>query len=102
MAALAGAERAVAILICCRLMAATMDPATKLKAKVEAEICGDAYTASGSTVTDASWIAVDEACRAALADGGKAPDDEDEAGRAMAYLSAQRDVTVEEVENYHA
>ena len=79
MAALAGAERAVAILICCRLMAATMDPATKLKAKVEAEICGDAYTASGSTVTDASWIAVDEACRAALADGGKAPDDEDEA-----------------------
>lgn len=79
MAALAGAERAVAILICCRLMAATMDPATKLKAKVEAEICGDAYTASGSTVTDASWIAVDEACRTVLADGGKAPDDEDEA-----------------------
>ena len=30
------------------------------------------------------------------------PDDADEAGRAMAYLSAQRDVTVEEVENYHA
>lgn len=30
---------------------------------------GDAYTASGSTVTDASWIAVDEACRAALAGG---------------------------------
>lgn len=37
MAALAGAERAVAILICCRLMAATMDPATKLKTKVEDE-----------------------------------------------------------------
>lgn len=78
MAALAGAERAVAILICCRLMAATMDPATKLKTKVEGEVNGDAYTASGSTVTDASWIAVDEACRAALAGGGKAAEDEDD------------------------
>ena len=78
MAALAGAERAVAILICCRLMAATMDPATKLKTKVEGEVNGDAYTASGSTVTDASWIAVDEACRAAAAGGGKAAEDEDD------------------------
>ena len=78
MAALAGAERAVAILICCRLMAATMDPATKLKTKVEGEVNGDAYTASGSTVTDASWIAVDEACRAALAGGDKAAEDEDD------------------------
>ncbi|MFR4802301.1 MAG: DNA topoisomerase [Eggerthellaceae bacterium] len=59
MAKLDGAERSVAILVCCRLMAATMDPATKLKTKVEGEIDGDAYTASGSTVTDASWIAVD-------------------------------------------
>ena len=41
MAKLDGAERSVAILVCCRLMAATMDPATKLKAKVEAEICGE-------------------------------------------------------------
>lgn len=78
MAKLDGAERSVAILICCRLMAATMDPATKLKTKVEGEINGDAYTASGSTVTDASWIAVDEACRAALAGGGKAAEDEDD------------------------
>ena len=78
MAARAGAARAVAILICCRLMAATMDPATKLKTKVEGEVNGDAYTASGSTVTDASWIAVDEACRAALAGGGKAAEDEDD------------------------
>ena len=78
MAKLDGAERSVAILVCCRLMAATMDPATKLKTKVEGEINGDAYTASGSTVTDASWIAVDEACRAALAGGGKAAEDEDD------------------------
>ena len=96
MAALAGAERAVAILICCRLMAATMDPATKLKAKVEAEICGDAYTASGSTVTDASWISVDEACRTALADGGKAPDDEDEAQAIPADIEQGDSFTVGE------
>ncbi len=63
----------VAILICCRLMAATMDPATKLKTKVEGEINGGAYTASGSTVTDASWIAVDEACRDALRAAARPP-----------------------------
>lgn len=96
MAKLDGAERSVAILICCRLMAATMDPATKLKAKVEAEICGDAYTASGSTVTDASWIAVDEACRTALADGGKAPDDEDEAQAIPADIEQGDSFTVGE------
>ncbi|MFR4570214.1 MAG: DNA topoisomerase [Collinsella stercoris] len=96
MAKLDGAERSVAILVCCRLMAATMDPATKLKAKVEAEICGDAYTASGSTVTDASWIAVDEACRTALADGGKAPDDEDEAQAIPADIEQGDSFTVGE------
>ena len=96
MAKLDGAERSVAILICCRLMAATMDPATKLKAKVEAEICGDAYTASGSTVTDASWIAVDEACRTARADGGKAPDDEDEAQAIPADIEQGDSFTVGE------
>lgn len=76
MAKLEGAERAVAVLICCRLMAATMDAATRLKTKVEADINGDAYTASGSTVTDASWIAVDDACRAAVASGGKSAEGE--------------------------
>ena len=31
----------MAILVCCRLMAATMDPATKLKTKIEAEVNGE-------------------------------------------------------------
>lgn len=69
MAGLEGAERAVMTLVCCRLLAAVMEPATRLRSRVELECGGTAYTASGSVVTDPSWMAVDDACREAL--GGR-------------------------------
>lgn len=66
MGRLKGAERSVMILVCCRLLAAVMDAGTRTHTRLVTDIDGTAFTASGSVVKDASWIAVDEACRRLL------------------------------------
>lgn len=71
---LSGAQRQVMLLICCRLLASVMDPGTRSRVKVACDIAGTEYTASGSTVKDASWIAVDEACKVEV---GFRPDPDD-------------------------
>lgn len=72
MAGLSGDELAVARLICCRLLAATMEPAERLRTRLSCECGGHEYSASGNVVTDASWIAVDDAARALV--GGRRED----------------------------
>lgn len=66
MGGLKGAERSVMLLVCCRLLAAVMDAGTRTHTRLVADIDGAAFDASGSVVKDASWIAVDEACRRLL------------------------------------
>lgn len=70
MAGLKGAERSVMLLVCCRLLAAVMEAGTRTHTKLEADIDGTRFSASGSIVKDASWIAVDEACRTMLKNHG--------------------------------
>lgn len=57
-AALPDDQRAVALLVCARLVEAVMPDAVKQKAKVVAECNGDAYEASSTEVIEASWLAV--------------------------------------------
>lgn len=76
---LSGAERQVMQLVCARLLTAVMESATRVRVKIEAECGGRAYAASGSQVTDASWIAVDDAARAMVAGGGEEADGADDA-----------------------
>lgn len=60
---LSGDELTVMRLVCCRLLAAIMEPATRLRSRLSCTCAGDVYEAAGSVVVDASWIAVDDACR---------------------------------------
>ena len=62
MASLPHDERQVALLICCRLLSATMPPGRRRKAKVELDAGGVPLEASSSHVVDPSWSAVDGAC----------------------------------------
>ena len=57
-AALPDDQRAVALLVCARLVEAVMPDAVKQKAKVVAECNGDAYEASSTEIVEASWLAV--------------------------------------------
>lgn len=57
-AALPDNQRAVALLVCARLVEAVMPDAVKQKAKVVAECNGDAYEASSTEIVEASWLAV--------------------------------------------
>lgn len=57
-AALPDDQRAVALLVCARLVEAVMPDAVKQKAKVVAECNGDAYEASSTEILEASWLAV--------------------------------------------
>ena len=57
-AALPDDQRAVALLVCARLVEAVMPDAVKQKAKVVAECNGDSYEASSTEVIEASWLAV--------------------------------------------
>lgn len=57
-AALPDDQRAVALLVCARLVEAVMPDAVKQKAKVVAECNGDAYEASSTEIIEASWLAV--------------------------------------------
>ena len=75
-AKLQGAERAVMLLVCCRLLSSVMDPAERLRSRITCVLDGAAYTASGSVVTDASWIGVDAAARTLV--GGPAEKAESE------------------------
>lgn len=70
MEGLSGAERAVMLLVCCRLLAAVMEPGMRAHAKAVIKIAGLDFSASGTSVKDASWMAVDDACRRALKDLG--------------------------------
>lgn len=94
---LGGAERSVMVLVCCRLLAAVMDAGTRTHTKVSAEIDGTEFTASGSVVKDASWIAVDDACKRLLkkrsddANAGSDSDTDSDSETIPAYL-AQGDV----------
>lgn len=75
---LSGDEAVVMRLICCRLLAAVMDPATRVRTKIEAVTAsGHRLRATGSVVTDPSWIAVDDAAFAGEAekDGGDGLDE---------------------------
>lgn len=78
MSRLEGAERSVMTLVCCRLLAAVMEPGVRTHSKIEVEIAGEVFTASGSVVKDASWIAVDDACKDALKGGSTSEDDPSE------------------------
>lgn len=95
MAGLKGAERSVMLLVCCRLLAAVMDAGTRTHTKVEADIDGTRFTASGSVVKDASWIAVDEACKCLLksrTDEGEADADPDSDSEEIPTTVAEGDV----------
>lgn len=76
---LASAERKVFLLIACRLLAAVMEPASIAKAKIEADIAGIAFSASGSRVVDEAWQAVDTACKKAVKGTHKTEDEENSA-----------------------
>ena len=57
-AALPDDQRAVALLVCARLVEAVMPDAVKLKSKVAAECNGHAYEASSTEIVESSWLAV--------------------------------------------
>lgn len=76
--ALQGAELAVMRLVCCRLLAAVMEPAERVRRRLVVECAGERFKASGSTVTDASWIAVDDAARALVGGGREESADADD------------------------
>lgn len=78
MASLRDNERKVASLIVSRLLAAVMDPATRTKVRLACEVDGNVYRASGSSVQDASWLAVDEAMRATLGSARRAREEPDQ------------------------
>ena len=80
MGELAGAERSVMILVCCRLLAAVMDAGMRTHTRVSADIDGTEFTASGSIVKDASWIGVDEACKRLLKGRSDDADSDSDAG----------------------
>ena len=63
---LSDAERAVMTLVCARLLCAVMGPAAMTVTKLGLSVGDDAYTATGSVVTDGSWRAVDAAARRLL------------------------------------
>lgn len=92
---LRGAERSVMILVCCRLLAAVMGAGVRTHTKVAADIDGTEFTASGSVVKDASWIAVDEACKHLLkkrTDDADADSDTDSDSETIPADLAQGDV----------
>ena len=91
MARLEGAQLAVMRLICTRLLAAVMEPATRLRTKVELSCCGNAFSASGNVVTDASWIAVDEAGRALAGGRPEGQEEGDELIQAIPDTLSQGD-----------
>lgn len=74
---LSGNEVIIMRLVCCRLLAAVMDPATRIRTKIEAlSASGHALRAAGSIIVDPSWIAVDEAAFAGSPEKGDSGDDE--------------------------
>lgn len=75
--ALDGDRLVVMTLVCCRLLAATMEPATRVRTKLVCSAGGRAYEASGNHVADASWISVDGACRRLIGYRQQADDEAD-------------------------
>lgn len=62
-------------LVCVRLLAAVMPPAVKRKVKVCATCADELYTATASTVKEASWITVDASVKRQQSDDGKEDDE---------------------------
>lgn len=63
---LEGRERRVALLVCCRLLSATMPPAARRRTKIVARAGGVELRASSCETLEASWEAVEDACAAML------------------------------------
>lgn len=94
---LSGAERTVMLLVCFRLVEAVMPPGARVRSKVIVACGGAEYAATGSTVVDPSWLAVDEALRSLVrGDGDEEAKDEAQAipdgiaeGDSLTVLSAR-------------